>query len=203
MRKALITIGVLIAALAILTAARAPQKKQSAGAGISVGAADALQSKIDTLKKKSEETTAGADPRPTEEIQVSESELASYVMHSLREQIPVQVEAFKVQLTAGAVGADAELNIAEPTGAALVDALVGGRHSLFVKGKLSGAERRGRFELDEVRVDGIPVPKVLVETLFTKYVKPRYPYADLKEPFDLPWGIERLTIEPKKAHILY
>ena len=89
------------------------------------------------------------------------------------------------------------------TGNPMVDALVGGTHNLFLKGKLGGEHGRGKFDLEEIRVDGIPVPKVLIQTLFKKYVKPKYPDADLNEPFDLPWGIEELTIEQSKAIVQY
>lgn len=198
MRKLLITVCALAVALVVVTAARAPSLQSTAGDT----PAGALQTKIDTVKKKAE-TSEDRSLKRTQELEVSEAELASYVMLSLRDQIPVQIDSIKVQLTPGAIGADAEVVMNEPTGTALVDALIGGKHNLFVKGKLSGADRRGRFELGEVKVDGIPVPKVLVESLFNKYVKPKYPNADLKAPFDLPWGIERLTLEPKKARIVY
>jgi hypothetical protein len=61
----------------------------------------------------------------------------------------------------------------------------------------------GRFELVEVQVDGIPVPNVLIEALIARYVKPKYPEVDLKEPFTMPWGIESLTITPGKTTIVY
>jgi hypothetical protein len=202
MRKLLIVLSALLAAAVVPTAARAPST-QSLPADTPEAAAASLQSKIDMVKKKAEETAANQSARPTQEIEVSEAELAAYVMNSLRDQIPVQIDSIKVQLTEGAIGADTQLTMNEPTGTGLIDALIGGRHNLFVKGKLSGAEHRGRFELDEVRVDGIPVPKILVETLVSKYVKPKYPNADLKQPFDLPWGIEKLTIEPKKARVTF
>jgi hypothetical protein len=54
-----------------------------------------------------------------------------------------------------------------------------------------------------VKVDGIPVPLVLIETLIDKYVKPKYPEVDLKEPFPMPWGMESLTITTGKATIAY
>ena len=46
-------------------------------------------------------------------------------------------------------------------------------------------------------------PKILVETLLTKYVTPKYPHVDIKKPFALPWGIEKLTLEPKKAKVVF
>ena len=61
----------------------------------------------------------------------------------------------------------------------------------------------GKFDLDDVKVDGIPVPKVLIQTLVEKYVKPKYPEVDLKAPFDLPWGIRAIDIGQGRARIVY
>jgi hypothetical protein len=173
----------------------------ASGADPSAGAAKELQAKIDAIKKNAA-AAPGAAPRTTE-IEVSENELASYVLFELRDDIPVQLDSIVVGLTAGSIGADARLNLPEPTGTALIDTIIGGRHNLFVKGKLSGSGGHGKFELEEVRVDGLPVPKLLVEALVSRFVTPKYPQVDLKKGFDLPWAIQRLTIEPHKARIAY
>lgn len=197
------TIGALMTAAVVAGSAQKPSTSQQKSDDTERAAADALQAKIDMVKKKAQLPPEDPAHERPQEIEISEAEMAAYVMHSMRDQIPVQIDSIKVQLTAGAIGAETELTMNEPTGTPLIDALIGGKHRLFVKGKLSGAEGRGRFELSDVRVDGIPVPKILVETLFNKYVKPKYPNADLKAPFDLPWGIEKLTIEPKKARVVF
>ena len=82
---------------------------------------------------------------------------------------------------------------------------VGRRHAQFVLQRQDSlrTKRRGKFELQEVRVDGIPVPNILIQALFKKYVKPKYPDVDLNEPFDMPWGIEELKVEPGKATVVY
>ena len=171
----------------------------SARAGeVSQRAADELQKKIDDIRNTEEAGNQG------KEIEVSETELESYVLYELRSQIPTQLDSIDVQLSPGAVAADTQLTFGTMnTGNPVVDTLVTGTHNLFIKGKLAGAEGRGKFDLEEIRVDGIPVPKILIESLFKKYVKPKYPDADLAEPFDLPWGIEQLSIEQGKAKIRY
>jgi len=159
-----------------------------------------LQAKIDTLKKA--EKAKG--PRSPQTMEVSEVELESYVLNGLREDIPARVDSIDVQLTDGAVAADSKLTFAsDSTGNPMLDALIAGTHTLFVKGKLSAKANQGQFELQDVRVDGIPVPNVLIETLIAKYVKPKYPDVDLKKPFTMPWGIDSLTITPGKATIVY
>jgi hypothetical protein len=72
-----------------------------------------------------------------------------------------------------------------------------------VKGKLVGQEGRGKFDLQEVRVDGIPVPNVLIQTLIKKYVNPKYPEVDLNEPFEMPWKMQEVKLVPSKATVVY
>src|SRR5688500_16031192 len=61
---------------------------------VSPETAAGLQAKINRLKKhaKAPEST------PTEPITVYEAELESYVLYVLREDIPVQIDSFDVQL---------------------------------------------------------------------------------------------------------
>ncbi len=177
-------------------------QESSAGAQVvSRHAAQSLQNKIDDVHK----VEASGDPQHRDnEVEVSEVELESYVLFELREKIPAQLDSIRVQLTPGAISADTQITFtSNATGNSMLDALVGGTHNLFVKGRLSGSDSMGKFDLDEVRVDGIPVPKVLIQTLVDKYVKPKYPDVDLKAPFDLPWGIRSIDIQTAKARIVY
>ena len=201
MRKTIVVLaGLIIVAAAAAGFYLMRSGVASAGAEVSEKAAQELQAKIDDIKKTAETGNSNAGAT----IEVSDTELESYVLFSLREQIPVQMDAIDVQLTPGAVASDTQMTFGpNSTGNPVVDALMAGTHNLYVKGRLSGTSGRGKFELDEIRVDGIPVPRVLVESLFNKYVKPQYPDADLKEPFDFPWGIEELMISEGKATIKY
>jgi len=168
---------------------------------VSARAAKSLQDKIDAIKKA--ENDANRAPGATR-VEISEVELESYMLFKLKEDIPARMDTFDVQLEPGTVAAQTQLTFtSDATGNPIIDAVVGGTHDLFVKGSLRGSQARGKFDLLEVRVDGIPVPMILMQSLFDKYVKPKYPDADLKEPFDLPWGIEELTLEKGKAIVAY
>jgi hypothetical protein len=163
-------------------------------------AAKSLQQKIDAIKA----AEAKGDGRSPETITVSEEELRSYVLLEMRDEIPARIDSLNVHLTEGAVAADTRLTFGpDSTGNVLVDVLISGTHDLFVKGKLAASSRRGRFELQEVKVDGIPVPKILIESLIAKYVNPEYPDVDIDKDFEMPWGIDALTIAPGKATIVY
>jgi hypothetical protein len=204
--KKLVLLGVVVAVFAAagLFVFRSTSAQEIAAAetlNVSKQTAQVLQKKIDHIKKTEE---SGAPSHPDNEIWVTEAELESYVLFELRSQIPLQMDSFKVQLTPGAIAAETQLTFtSNTTGNPLLDAFVGGTHNLFVKGKLNGEGKRGKFELEETRVDGIPIPKVFINSLFEKYVKPKYPEADLKEPFDLPWGIRTIDIQTARVRIVY
>lgn len=201
MRKAAITAGLVLIVLAAIVVFKSfPVRSASAGAQIAERSAASLQSKINTIKK------ADADKKRHEQsrMEITEAELESYVMVYLRKDIPVQIESIRAQLTPGVIAADTRLTIpAGSTGNVLVDALVSGTHNIFVSGKMTAAKGEGKFDLQSVSVDGIPVPSILIDTLIRKYAKPKYPNVDLKEPFDLPWGIEAIDIGQGKATVTY
>lgn len=205
MKKILVVVIVLaiaVAAVAGVMVFRSITAQDVASAhDVSPKAAQVLQNKIDAVKKAEEDPKR---PPSATRVELSEAELESYVLYSLREKIPAQIDSIDVQLDPGTIGADTQITFdSKGTGNPIVDALIGGTHNLFVKGKLAGSEGRGKFDLEEVRVDGIPVPNMLIQTLFKKYVKPKYPDADLNEPFDLPWGIEEITLLQRKAIVAY
>jgi hypothetical protein len=162
--------------------------------------AKSLQQKIDAIKKAEE------DPKHDNgtHIEVSDSELESYLLFSLKEEIPVQVDSADVQLEPDTVSLDTQVTFSSnATGNPVFDALVGGTHNLFVKGKFVAQDNRGKFDLQDVRVDGIPVPNVLIQALLKKYVNPKYPEVDINQPFEMPWGIKDLKIDTGKAAVTY
>jgi hypothetical protein len=204
MKKTILAMAFLAAAgVAGLLVFRSTAENVASASGsgeVSLKSAEVLQGKIDAIKKAHTESDLS---RASEPVEVSETEMESYVLHRLSERIPAQLDAIDVMLTPGTIASDTQLTFNMATGNPMVDALIGGTHNLFVKGKLAGAQGNGKFDLEEIKVDGIPMPTILIETLFKKYVQPEYPDADLKKPFQMPWGIEAITIEQGKATILY
>ena len=202
MKKAIwiATLALLAGAAVIIAVRTSGVESVSAQTEISQRSAQALQVKIDAVRAA--EKASGRSK--SEIVEVTEVELESYVLYSLKEEIPARVDSIDVHLTPGAVAADTKMTFGnKPTNNPLLDVLIGGTHRLFVKGKLSAKGGMGKFSLDEARVDGIPVPIILIETLVDKYVKPKYPDVKLDEPFKMPWGIEDLTITSGKARIVY
>ncbi|HLH31952.1 MAG TPA: hypothetical protein VKY31_12180 [Terriglobia bacterium] len=194
--------GLLLIALAGIVVFRSIAAKESRfETEVSPKAAEVLQAKIDAIKNS--ENSPKHKPGSSR-VQLSEAELESYLMYSLQEDIPAKVDAATVELGSNTVGLETQLTFnSNATGNPMVDALVGGTHNLLLRGKLVAEHARGKFDLQDARVDGIPVPNIFIQTLFKKYVKPKYPEADLSEPFDMPWGIEELKLESGKATVVY
>jgi hypothetical protein len=203
MRKAAITAGLVLIVLAAIVVFKSfPVRSASSGgaAQTSERAAASLDSKINTIKKA--ETDKKRHERS--KMDISESELESYVMVYLRKDIPIQIESVRAHLTPGVIAADTRLAIPPgTTGNTLLDALVTGTHNMQISGKLTAAKGEGKFDLQSVAVDGIPVPSILVDALIRKYAKPKYPDVDLNAPFDLPWGIQSIDIGQGKATLTY
>jgi len=191
----------VLAGAAVIFAVRNPVVESAPSqVEVSERTAHVLHGKIEAIKKA--EKAAGQ--RAPERVEVSDAELESYVLYELREDIPARVDSIDVQLTPGSVAANTKITFGNsPTNNPLIDVLISGTHRLFVKGKLQARGGQAKFSLQEARVDGIPVPLILIETLIDKYVKPKYPDVNLDEPFVMPWGIKDLTITSGKATIVY
>jgi hypothetical protein len=195
--------GLLVTAIAgvIVFGTIAAKEEPRKNTQVSEKAAKSLQQKIDAIQN------AENDPKHkpgSTRVEVSDVELESYLLYSLKEDIPAQIDSADVQLAQDTVALDTQITFSSnATGNPVVDALVGGTHNLFVKGKLVAREHRGKFDLLEVRVDGIPVPNLLIQSLMKRYVQPKYPDVDLNEPFDMPWGIQELKLEQDKAIVIY
>lgn len=179
---------------------QAVEAQDAAPVTVTREAAKALWWKIQSVKQAS---PLGPDSEPRR-VDVTETELESYVLYDLQQDIPARVESVDVQLTPGAVGADVKLTFPpDATGNVAVDTILSGTHTLFVKGRLVAEDRNGRFTLEETRLDGIPVPTILIEGLVNRFVKPRYPEVNISEPFLLPWGIRNIAIGSGSASIEY
>jgi len=202
MKRAITIAGllVLVAAVAVGALKYFPAASSSAMAESSQRAAASLQNKIDVVKKAGTDKTR----RVRQKVDVTESELESYVMFNMKKDIPFPMESIRVHLTPGFVAADTRLTIPPgSTGNVMLDLLVSGTHDFNIKGKLTGSNGVGKLDIQDVKVDGIPVPIVLVDALVKKFAKPKYPQADIKAPFDLPWGIDAVEVGQGKGTVTY
>jgi len=145
---------------------------------------------------------ADASPRVMPEtVQVTEIELESYVLFGMRDQLPVRVDAVDLEIRPGALIAsidmfvDSDLASAQP----LVGPLFEGTHTVYFEGAFQASDGVGRFDLEGVRVDGIPVPVFLVKALLSGLEEP----FDLDAPFETPIGIDDVRLLSRLVSVTY
>jgi hypothetical protein len=138
---------------------------------------------------------------PPVTFRVSESDLESYVMYGLRDELAVRLDSLDLEIRAGEFSATMDMYVEEDL--AVVHPIVGplfeGRHSVFFEGTFEGRNARGTFALRRVQVDGVTVPVFLVKAFLRRLDEP----LDLDAPFALPIGIEDVTLLSRSASVTY
>lgn len=185
-----------------------PAAAASGGAGVpSVQAdADALQSKLEAIVR------FGAIPRlETLSTVVHEREVNAYVWTYLMGDLPPGVTSPRVEIVGdsvlrGSVVLDMDAYRASRPPSQGIDplALLSGRLTARVRGRLLTGDGVGRFELEQADLAGIPLPAVLVQQLLSHYSRtPDQPDGiRLDEPFDLPVSIREIRVQPREAVVV-
>jgi len=155
-----------------------------------------LESKIRAIEAAD---TPGRTRRET--VDVSEIELESYVLYGLAGQLPVQVETVDVELRTGQLAATVDMVVEEGLSASqpIAGPLFEGAHTIFFEGAFEARRGTGTFDLQGVRVDGIPVPVFLVKALLENLDEP----MDLDAPFETPLGIDDVVVRERSVRVTY
>ena len=77
----------------------------------------------------------------------------------------------------------------------LADFLLRGEHTVAAQGTVWGANGAAEFHLEWVTLDGVTLPRAVVEFLIEYYLQSRYPAASIDRPFPLPFAIDSLRAE--------
>jgi hypothetical protein len=186
----------------------APAAAAGGGAGVSSvqADADALQGKLEAIVR------FGAIPRlETLSTVVHEREVNAYVWTYLMGDLPPGVTSPRVEIVGdsvlrGSVVLDMDAYRASRPPSQGIDplALLSGRLTARVRGRLLTGDGVGRFELEQADLAGIPLPAVLVQQLLSHYSRtPDQPDGiRLDEPFDLPVSIREIRVQPREAVVV-
>lgn len=169
-------------------------------------AADALQAKLEDIVR------FGAIPRlETQVTPLHEHEVNAYIWTYLMGDLPPGVTDPRVEIVGdselrGSVVLDMDAYRAArpPTEGLDPLALLSGRLTARVRGRLTTTDGVGRFDLDAAELGGIPLPTALAQRLLTYYSRT----ADqpegirLDQPFDLPVSIREIRVEPRSAVVV-
>lgn len=126
------------------------------------------------------------DPRPT---QLSEQEVNAY-MASERVRLPAGVQSVRLVGNPGVIQANCHIDFdavrASRSNSNPLLHLFSGIHDVVVEAQASGSNYRGRVQVNSVSIDGVEVPRFLLQLFVEKYVTPRYPEVGLDSNFALP-----------------
>lgn len=173
------------------------QASAAAGQG-GQAAADRMQQKLESIVR------FGAVPRlETQSTLIEEGEVNAYLRHYLQAEIPPGISTPTLsilgdnRLSATATLDLDAMNASRPPSDGF-DPIRALRGSLLAKvsGRLVTENGSGRFDLESAELGGIPLPKVLVSQLASRYE------VDIDHPFDLPSAIREIKVEPGQVTVL-
>jgi hypothetical protein len=175
-------------------------------AAVSRQQADVFERKIDTIERH-----GAKSPRPAQRTPVTESEINSWFAYRSEPVLPDGLTKPALTIAGnGKVSGTATLDLdavakARQSGRTFdIWNLVGGQMPVTVEGIVRTRGGRGRFELQEAWVSGVPVPRRVVQELLSYYSRtPGHPSGRrLDEDFELPAGIQSIEMSPGAAVVV-
>jgi hypothetical protein len=154
--------------------------------------AAALARKLDRIEANGK--SRHPDQSPTI---LKEQEVNAYLA-SDQIQLPAGVESVKLQAEPGIINGTARVDFdrvregVHSTNPLL--SIFSGVHEVLVATHAHGAGGQGYVHVDLVSLDGIEVPKFVLELFVEKYLQPKYPQIGIDSRFALPDRIDTATV---------
>lgn len=189
--KSVLTIATLsFACLAGLTAQQ----------GASHSLAASMQRKLDHIKQNGERRQP--DPSPTV---MTEEEINDYFA-SGRIKLPAGVKKVWMTGQSGVVTGQMivdfdEIRAGQRSSNPLLS-IFSGTHSVRVEADAYGSGRIGRVHVRSMGIDGVDVPRFILEIFVSKYVTPKYPGIGLDSEFKLSNRIDAATVGYHKLTVV-
>ena len=76
-----------------------------------------------------------------------------------------------------------------------------GVHDVVVVAHAHGAGRQGYVQIDSVSLDGVEIPRFVLQLFVEKYLQPKYPELGLDSHFSLPDRLDTATVGPHKLTV--
>ena len=140
--------------------------------------------------------------QPARSVQVTDAEVTAYLRHHAAKDIPVGiVEPGITALGEGRVGGRAIVDLdavrtAKTRGWLDPLGYLSGRLPVTAAGRLTTRGGVGRFELESAQINGVTVPKTVVQELLSFYSRtPEDPDGiNMDDPFELPARIREIRV---------
>jgi hypothetical protein len=148
----------------------------------------------------------GRSPHPsTAPTIVSEQELNAYLASGHLE-LPAGVESVKLEGQPGSINGTARIDFDKVRAGVHSSnpllAMFSGIHQVVVDTHAHGASGQGYVHVDSVSIDGIEVPRFVLELFVEKYLQPKYPQIGLDSQFALPDRIDSATVGQHQVTIM-
>jgi hypothetical protein len=190
MRSVLILLGSLCLILPLTGISRSTVAESS-------GALASMQRKLQHIESNGK--LAHPDQRPTT---FTEDDINAY-LSSGAVKLPSGVRSVNLQEQPGIAIANTQVDFEQlKAGVYSSNPLLGifsGVHDVVVKADAHASSGRGFVHVNSVSLDGVQVPRFVLQLFIEKYLQPKYPRVGLDSEFNLPAKIEAALIG---SHIL-
>lgn len=185
---------VIFVALAVALGISAPEDTGAAAA------AKRMERKLDYLVHNSRRPSP--DPKPTV---LTQEEVNAYFSEG-KVQLPQGVQSVTFQGEPGRITAVARVDFDEVRrgrqSANPLLAVFTGVHDVKVAAQAEGAEGKGVVKVESVAIDGVTVPRVLLELFVERFVQPRYPKVGLESEFQMPARIHTALVGQEQISLI-
>jgi hypothetical protein len=134
------------------------------------------------------------DPTPTE---LTEQEVNAYFA-SGNVELPAGVQSVVFQEQPGVIVGTSRVDFdrikAGKNSYNPLLSVFSGLHDVVVTAHAYGAQGQGLVHVDSVSIDGVEVPRFVLELFVEKYLKPKYPNIGIDSRFALPARVDAATV---------
>jgi hypothetical protein len=170
---------------------------RSYGANSPADSSADIQHKLEHI----EQNGAAVHPDQTPTV-FTENEINTY-FSSGKAELPQGIESVKFQGVPGVITGAARVDFDQlKNGRTSLNPLLSvfsGIHDIVVVAHAHGEGGRGFVHVDSVSLDGVEIPRFVLQLFVEKYLQPRYPSLGLDSEFELP---DRIDIAEVGQHIL-
>ncbi|HVO60180.1 MAG TPA: hypothetical protein VMT53_04560 [Terriglobales bacterium] len=162
-------------------------------------ASAAIQQKVQHVEQN------GALPQPDQTpTTFSQQEINDYVASSAV-KLPKGVQSVRFSSDPGVITSNARVDFDEvKSGRGSANPLLSvfsGVHDIVVVAHAHGAGHTGYVDVDSVSLDGVDIPRFVLQLFVQKYLQPKYPNLGLNSQFAMPAKIDTAVVGPNQLTI--
>ena len=141
--------------------------------------------------------SVGSSPHPPTHTELSEEEINAYFAAG-KVDLPAGVESVRFESEPGVVKATTRVDFERiKAGRSSFNTLLEvfrGVHDVDVVAHAHAAGGVGYVEVDSVSLDGVEIPRFVLQLFVANYIQPKYPNLGLDSSFRLPDRIDQATV---------